>query len=145
MNDYSIVDNNLYKDYGYLDSVIDRTLKHEGVENAIFSIIFVNLEEIAEINKVYRQKDGPTDVISFAFEDNQDIVYNGICRVLGDIYICIDRMKEQAVAYGHSEKRELSFLTVHGLLHLLGYDHMIKEEEDVMFSLQELILNEEGI
>jgi rRNA maturation RNase YbeY len=62
-------------------------------------------------------------------------------RVLGDIYVCIPRMKEQAINYGHSEKRELSFLTVHGLLHLLGYDHQTKDEEEIMFGLQELILN----
>ena len=84
------------------------------------------------------------DVISFAFEDNEDIRYNDI-RLLGDIYICIPRMKEQAIAYGHSEKRELSFLAVHGLLHLLGYDHMNEEDEKIMFALQELILDGENI
>ena len=66
-------------------------------------------------------------------------------RVLGDIYISIDKAKEQAESYGHSLKRELSFLTIHGLLHLLGYDHMEEEDEKKMFSLQELILNEYGI
>ena len=66
-------------------------------------------------------------------------------RILGDIYICIPKMIEQASNYGHSIKRELSFLTVHGLLHLLGYDHMNEEDEKVMFGLQELILNEAGI
>ena len=63
-------------------------------------------------------------------------------RILGDIYLCIDKMKEQAIEYGHSEKRELSFLVCHGLLHLLGYDHVnSKEEEKVMFDLQDEILN----
>ena len=62
-------------------------------------------------------------------------------RVLGDIFICIPRMMEQANLYGHSEKRELSFLVVHGLLHLLGYDHKTKKEETIMFDKQELILN----
>ena len=71
-------------------------------------------------------------------------MYNDI-RVLGDIYICIKRMQEQALEYGHSEKRELSFLTVHGLLHLLGYDHMTLEDEKEMFGLQELVLNEANI
>lgn len=130
--------------YHYLKKVIKRTLKHEGVKNAYFSIIFVENEEIKKINKEYRGIDKITDVISFAFEDTEDIVYNNT-RVLGDIYICIPRMKEQAISYGHSIKRELSFLTVHGLLHLLGYDHMEKEEEKIMFDLQELILNETGI
>jgi probable rRNA maturation factor len=71
-------------------------------------------------------------------------MYNEI-RMLGDIYICIPQMKRQAKDYGHSEKRELSFLAVHGLLHLLGYDHMEKEDEEKMFSLQELILNDKDI
>ncbi len=130
--------------YNYLKKVIKKTLKHEKVKNAFFSIIFVSEEEIQRINKEYRNIDKITDVISFAFEDNEDLVYNKI-RVLGDIYICIPRMLEQAKSYGHSVKRELSFLTVHGLLHLLGYDHMKKEEEEVMFALQELVLNETGI
>ena len=143
-NDYTIVDNELYKDYDYLYNVLDATLKHEKVENAIFSIIFVEDEEIHNINREYRKIDRVTDVISFAFEDYEDIEYNDI-RMLGDIYICIPQMKRQAVEYGHSEKRELSFLAVHGLLHLLGYDHMEPEDEKVMFSLQELILDGENI
>lgn len=142
--DYTIVDNDLYKDYDYLDSLIKHTLFHEKVNNAIFSIIFVNDEEIHKINKEYRNVDRVTDVISFAFEDNEDILYNNI-RVLGDIYICIPQMQRQAKEYGHSEKRELSFLVVHGLLHLLGYDHMNKDDEEEMFSLQELMLNDENI
>lgn len=130
--------------YNYLKKVIKRVFKHEKIKKACFSIIFVNDSEIQEINREYRQKDSVTDVISFAFEDNENIVYNDI-RVLGDIYICIPKAIEQANSYGHSIKRELSFLTVHGLLHLLGYDHMKKEDEIKMFKLQELILDEEGI
>lgn len=143
-NDYTIVDNDLYKDYDYLNTVLDTALKHEKIDNAIFSIIFVDDDEIHRINKEYRKIDRVTDVISFAFEDNQDLMYNDI-RLLGDIYICIPQMKRQAIEYGHSEKRELSFLAVHGLLHLLGYDHMSEEEEKEMFGLQELILNETNI
>lgn len=144
MNSYEINDNELFKDYDYLNGVIEATLKHEKVENALFSIIFVNEEEIKKINRECRNIDKVTDVISFAFEDNEEILYNNI-RVLGDIYICIPRMLEQARDYGHSEKRELSFLTVHGLLHLLGYDHISKSDEEKMFALQELILNGENI
>ena len=130
--------------YNYLDKVIKRVLKHEHVKNAYFGIIFVDLKEIQRINKEYRGIDKVTDVISFALEDSIDNI-NMDMRILGDIYICIPKMMEQASAYGHSMKRELSFLTVHGLLHLLGYDHMNKEDEKEMFGLQELILNEEGI
>ena len=114
------------------------------MKNAYFGIIFVDLREIQRLNKEYRGIDAVTDVISFALEDNADHINNDI-RILGDIYICIPRMIEQANTYGHSIKRELSFLTVHGLLHLLGYDHKDEEEEKEMFGLQELILNEEGI
>ena len=143
-NEYSIIDNDLYKDYDYLYSLLNHTLEHEKVNNAIFSIIFVEDDEIHRINKEYRHVDRVTDVISFAFEDSDDILYNDI-RVLGDIYICIPQMKRQAISYGHSEKRELSFLAVHGLLHLLGYDHMNEQDEKVMFELQELMLDDENI
>ena len=144
MIDYTINDLVSYKDYDYLDKVIKATLKHEKVNNAVFSIIFVDEEEIQKINKEYRNIDKITDVISFAFEDSTNILYNDI-RVLGDIYICIPRMISQAKDYGHSEKRELSFLVIHGLLHLLGYDHQTKEEEQIMFAKQEMILNGENI
>ena len=143
MNDITISDNYGYdKDYSYLDEVFSHTLEDQKVKNAIFSVIFVGEEEIQKLNKDYRNIDKVTDVISFAFEDNSDMVYNDI-RVLGDIYICIPKMISQANEYGHSEKRELSFLCCHGLLHLLGYDHVNnKEEEKIMFDLQERLLNE---
>lgn len=143
MIDYSITNEYGYdKDYSYLDDVIKRTMKHEKVENATFSIVFVDNKKIQEINKEYRGIDKVTDVISFAFEDNDNVVYNNI-RFLGEIFICIPRMFEQAREYGHSETRELAFLTCHGLLHLLGYDHMEKEDEEEMFALQEAILDED--
>lgn len=144
MNNYTIEDNELYSEYDYLYSVLDATLEHEKVDNAIFSIVFVEDDEIHQMNKEYRGVDRVTDVISFAFEDNDKKEYNGI-RVLGDIYVCIPQMKRQAIDYGHSEKRELSFLCVHGLLHLLGYDHMNEKDEKIMFSLQELILDGQDI
>lgn len=144
MNNYEITDNGLYKDYDYLYDVINAALEHENVNNAIFSIVFVGDEEIHEMNREYRGVDRVTDVISFAFEDNNDLVYNDI-RMLGDIFICIPQMKRQATEYGHSEKRELAFLAVHGILHLLGYDHMNEKDEKVMFALQELILDGQNI
>ena len=79
-----------------------------------------------------------TDVISFALEDDDTFVSIPI-RVLGDIYISLEKAKEQAIDYGHSLKRELAFLTTHGMLHLLGYDHMVEEEEKV---IDELNINE---
>ena len=128
----------------FVRKVVKHTLKKMEAEKSEVNIIFVGLEEIHEINKTYRNVDRPTDVISFALEDTEDVtVYEE--RVLGDIYICLDKVHEQAKEYGHTEIREMAFLIVHGLLHLLGYDHMIKEEEKIMFGLQEEILNEMGI
>ena len=144
MNKFTVDNEYGYKNYSYLKKVLNATLKHEKINNAVFSVIFVDNETIQTNNKDYRGMDKVTDVISFAFEDNGKLVYNNV-RLLGEIYICIPRMIEQAKEYGHSEKRELSFLAVHGLLHLLGYDHMKKEDEKVMFALQELILDEQNI
>lgn len=124
-------------------NVIEYALKEEQVEHSIFNIIFVTNEEIHQLNLEYRGIDRPTDVISFALEDVSDIEME--VRVLGDIYISIDKAREQAKEYGHSFKRELCFLAVHGLLHLLGYDHMEKDEEKVMFDRQKEILEHYGI
>lgn len=124
--------------------VIDIAIKHQKLDNLEFNIIIVDNEYIHELNRNYRGIDRPTDVITFALEDNRDFVELDH-RVLGDIYISIDKAIEQAKEYGHGLKREICFLAVHGFLHLLGYDHMKKEDEEVMFSLQEVILNEAGI
>lgn len=113
------------------------------VGDVTFNIIFVNNDYIHKLNKDYRNIDRETDVITFALED--DDTFNPEERILGDIYISIDKAKSQSVEYGHSLMRELCFLSVHGMLHLLGYDHMEKEEERVMFNLQEEILDEMGI
>ena len=128
-----------------LEPLLTYALEVENLDNLEFNVIIINNEEIHKINKEYRGIDRPTDVISFALEDYKDIKYENDYRVLGDIYISIDKVREQAKEYGHSEKRELAFLAVHGLLHLLGYDHMEKEDEKVMFSKQELILDGYGI
>ena len=112
----------------------------------VVSVSFIDNEEIHKINKEYRKIDRPTDVISFAFLDNEDRAKeyaSGMPVILGDIYISLDKADEQAKEYGHSMKRELCFLFVHGLLHLLGYDHMSKEDEEIMFPLQDKILEGE--
>lgn len=124
--------------------IIEYALKHEKLENVEFNVIFVDSSTIQKINKEYRNIDRVTDVISFALEDDEDIKFE-FGRLLGDIYICTDRMIKQAEEYGHSVLREQGFLTVHGLLHLLGYDHMTKEDEEVMFKKQELILDGYGL
>ena len=146
MNTYEIfneTDENLdeYMDTFY--KLLEFALKKENLSDVEFNIIFVSLDKIHEINKEYRGIDRPTDVISFALEDNMEIKLEH--RVLGDIYICLDKAHEQAIEYNHSFLRETSFLMIHGLLHLLGYDHMKKEDEIVMFSKQDEILDEFGI
>ena len=127
-----------------VENVLNKAIEMEKLGVVNFNVIIVDNEYIHKINKEYRGIDRPTDVISFALEDEHDIDYKDF-RLLGDIYISIDKAKEQAKEYGHSFKREICFLSVHGLLHLLGYDHMKKEDEVVMFSKQEAILNEAGI
>lgn len=111
------------------------------IEEAIFNIIFVDNDEIHRINKEFRNVDRVTDVISFALEDNEKEVFKEY-RLLGDIYIAIDVAYDQAIEYNHSREREVCFLSTHGLLHLLGYDHMNIEDEKEMFDLQEELLNE---
>ncbi len=146
LNQYELINNTDEKllEIEELKGFVDFSLKYLKLENVLFNIIIVNNEEIHKINREYRGVDRETDVISFALEDDDTFISMEV-RVLGDIYISIDKAKEQAESYGHSLKRELSFLTIHGLLHLLGYDHMEEEDEKKMFSLQELILNEYGI
>lgn len=132
------------KEIEEIKKVVEFALKYQKINNSVFNIIIVDEKKIKELNKNYRNKDSITDVISFALEDDETFIKTDF-RVLGDIYICLKRAKDQANEYGHSFLRELSFLTIHGLLHLLGYDHMEEEEEKVMFELQERILDEYGI
>lgn len=143
---FEIINDTNYKieNLDTLNNYLNFLVKKRNLEDAIFNIIFVTSEKIHEINKEYRNVDRVTDVISFALEDSIEDYVEEI-RMLGDIYICVEKMKEQAELYNHSVLREMCFLTTHGLLHLLGYDHMEEDDEKVMFSLQEELLNEYGI
>lgn len=108
----------------------------------------VDEESIQSINRDYRGKDKVTDVISFAFEDTLDptkVATSAAPHILGTILICAQRAIEQALEYNHSEEREFKFLFVHGLLHLLGYDHQNEAEEQEMFNLQNLIIGKRGV
>ncbi len=113
------------------------------------SVNFVDNKEIQIINRNYRQIDKPTDVISFALEEEGEgeikVIGEEIPIVLGDIIISVDKAQEQALEYNHSFERELGFLALHGFLHLLGYDHMQEDEEKRMFGRQEEILDEFGL
>lgn len=133
-----------------LEELLNFAAKVEGIEESgEVSITIVTDDRIQEINRDYRGIDRPTDVISFALEemgeDELEIYGEGIPRVLGDIIISLSKAKEQAAEYGHSLERELGFLSVHGFLHLLGYDHMTEADEKIMFSKQKDILNEFGL
>ena len=123
-------------------------------DNTEMSVTLVNNDEIHQINKKYRGVDRATDVISFAIEDDDDddfpIVMDkelkeAIPENIGDIFVSVDKVAEQADYLGHSFERELGFLCVHGFLHLNGYDHMKKADADVMFPLQKEILNAYGL
>ena len=128
-----------------VEKVLYKAMEKEGLENTSFNLIIVDNEYIHELNKTYRNIDRETDVITFALEDEDSLVIGTDERILGDIYISIDNARSQAEEYGHGLLRELAFLAVHGFYHLLGYDHMTKEEEEIMFKKQEEVLLEYGI
>ncbi|CAM2753844.1 rRNA maturation RNase YbeY [Fructilactobacillus fructivorans] len=123
-------------------------------DNTEMSVTLVNNDRIREINRDYRGVDRATDVISFAIEDQSDddfpVIMNDemkkdIPENIGDIFVCVDKVAEQADFLNHSNDRELGFLVVHGFLHLNGYDHMKPEDEAVMFPLQRKIMDSYGL
>lgn len=138
----------------YVERVVNGVLEFEECEEEYeVSISFVDNEEIRSLNKEYRDIDAATDVLSFPmmeFEDgegdeDEDAEYIEEELALGDIVISMERAKEQAEDYGHSFQRELAFLLVHGMLHLLGYDHEDEADEKLMLKKQDEILNDLGI
>ena len=137
-NEVDNFENNYEQDF---IASIEQALKTLGIEDDVeVSCVLVDDERIHEINREYRHIDRSTDVISFAMEDNDQFYVEGMPRTLGDIFISVDHAKKQAEEYGHSLRREMCFLFTHGILHLLGYDHMTDEQEKEMFGLQDEIL-----
>lgn len=137
-NEVENFENNYEQDF---TAIIEQALKTLGIEDDVeVSCVLVDDERIHEINREYRHIDRSTDVISFAMEDNDQFYVEGMPRTLGDIFISVDHAKKQAEEYGHSLRREMCFLFTHGILHLLGYDHMTDEQEKEMFGLQDEIL-----
>jgi probable rRNA maturation factor len=126
---------NLYNQYGEINFDYRRAIKaisqYFKIRKSV-SLILVNKEEIQKLNMQYRGLDRETDVLSF---ESGEKIY------LGEIFICVDKVKSQAEEYGHSLEREFAFLLVHGLLHLQGYDHQNPEDEEKMKKKQEEILN----
>lgn len=159
-----LVWNNEQEDFVISDeliSLLERILQQagtvEGVTDGEVDLTFVDDEQIHELNKEYRGIDRPTDVLSFAMNEETDeelqIIYElddedelgNVPDVLGDIIISVPRAKLQSEEYGHSLERELGFLFVHGFLHLLGYDHQDEESEAFMMGKQEAVLAEVGL
>ena len=127
MNHYEIINEfNEEVKCDYLPKIIDKCLEMEHVENAVFTIIFIDDEKMHELNKTYRGIDRTTDVLSFAYEDNETVECD--IRMLGEIFVSIPKMKEQAKEYGHSNTKEIA--------------NLMSKEEKEMFSRQELVLNE---
>jgi len=118
-----------------------------GVENGEVSVTLTNNDYIHQLNRKYRQIDRPTDVLSFALNESEepDIENGPDINVLGDIILSVERAEEQAVDYGHSLRREIAFLTVHGMLHLLGYDHMEEADRLEMEKEQRYVMEQLGI
>ena len=140
------IDNHTKEDLDNFEELAKRafltTIEVERIENqGELSLVFVDDAQIKEMNKAYRGKDEATDVLSFPQYDQLDEGF----LMLGDIVISIDTARKQAESIGHSLEREVAFLTVHGTLHLLGYDHNTQDEEDEMTALQELILVKMGL
>lgn len=128
--------------HDYLKIINEACRQLEIDDKLELSCILVDDQKIHEINKEYRKIDRSTDVISFALEDSEQYYVEGMARSIGDIFISVDHAKMQAAEYGHSLKREMCFLFTHGLLHLLGFDHMESEDEAKMIAMQKSILNE---
>ena len=123
--------------------IVAEAVRFEGFDgHYLCNYVFVDNVRICELNRQYRGKDSVTDVLTFGADDDQLF---GRCKHLGDVFISVDRMIEQAYEYGHGEVREMSFLALHGFLHLLGYDHLDAEGERVMFARQEAILDAKDI
>ena len=114
-------------------------------EDAELSVVLCDNTYIHELNKTYRNIDRPTDVLSFALNEGEEEGYDGPdTKLLGDIVISLDKTREQADVYGHSFERELAYLTVHGMLHILGYDHMTDEDKTEMRKEEEFVLHRLG-
>lgn len=143
-------------DHQYLDhqteanllALLQTAATTEELAEGEISVMLVDDEKIQELNRIYRDKDQPTDVLSFPMYEADQVeieTFDDEPLLLGDIIISIPRAKEQAKDYKHSFERELGFLLVHGFLHLLGYDHGDKGSEGEMFARQDEILTKHGL
>ena len=136
-----------------INQVINKCFETEKLENLnlYISITLTTPSEIRKINNEFRNIDKETDVLSFPmFEKNEldsmvETQENKIPETIGDIIISVDRVKEQAIEYGHSFERELAYMVVHGFYHLMGYDHMVEDDKVIMRAKEENVLNKLNI
>ena len=141
---YDISDVQEFMDEEKIKEFVDMILEHEkleNTENTYVSFLITTNDIIQNINSEYRGKDTPTDVISFAYNETENI---GPFDILGDIIISAEKVTEQAKEYGHSTEREFYYVLCHGMLHLLGYDHIDDEDKKVMREKEEELLKEIG-
>ena len=127
---------------------VKKALEYENFSRiAEVSVTAVDADEIKRLNAEWRDKDSVTDVLSFPALDDEDeiVAFDDEAIVLGDIVLCMSRCREQAEEFAHSIEREVAYLTAHSTLHLLGYDHVIPEDEKIMFPLQNQIMNKVGL
>lgn len=122
----------------YIEYILKNEKENFNEKDFYVSFMLTNNKVIHEINKEYRGIDRPTDVISFAYNETENI---GPVEIVGDIIISIDKVREQAKEFGHSDKREFYYLLTHGMLHILGYDHMKDDEKVVMREKEERYLS----
>ena len=140
--------------------ILEFAAQKTGKENKEMAVTFVSNERSHELNLQYRDTDRPTDVISLEYKPELDIAVDeedlldhpelaemleDFDAYIGELFISVDKAREQAEEYGHSFEREMGFLAVHGFLHINGYDHYTPEEEAEMFGLQEEILTAYGL
>lgn len=134
-----------------IKKVVMKALEIHGENGVEVSVVLVDNEYIRELNRIYRGKDESTDVLSFAMREGEDEIEDeigeelGENELLGDIVISCEKAKFQAEEYGHSFQREMGYLAVHGILHLLGYDHETEEEKQEMRSREEEVLSSIGL
>ncbi len=150
----NVIISNYPEDLTFPQEIIDNVTtaaetvgKLYGVENGEVSVTLTNNEYIHQLNKQYRGIDRPTDVLSFALNESEEpeIEDGPDVNVLGDLIISVERPQELAADYGHSVRREVAFLTVHGMLHLLGYDHMEEADRLEMEAEQRFVMEKLGI
>lgn len=139
-----IIQDKKYEDI--INKVYEACFKEEALYdfNIYISVIISDEKYIREINAKYRNVDKVTDVLSFPMFEKDEIKNIKNEEVLGDIIVCIPKVKEQAEEYGHSEEREFAYMLVHGFYHLMGYDHITDEEKNEMREKEENILNKVG-